>query len=122
MLIAICGPAGSGKSTLAYSMRKEGEVVIDLDSLHQAFTGLPIHIQESSLHGFMMAVKNTVIKRAKESDTTAYIIFSNYKYTKKDFDEVIIMDTSKEVCLKRVRGRQQETALVANIEEWFNHV
>lgn len=128
----VAGPPGSGKTTYVQQRARWGDLVIDVDALYAALSGLPWYEKPLDLLPFVLDARDAVIARlARQSDVgRAWIITGEPDTDKLDelrealeATELIVLDVSQEECYKRVRGdsrradkAEQQCKLV---DSWF---
>ena len=128
----IYGPPLSGKRQYVQEHVQRGDIVIDMDRLYQAMSGLPYYDKPDNLLTNVMGVHSLLIDNIKTRHgkwNDAYIVggyADKYKRDKLVADlgaELIFMDVSIEECLSRLNTdtdrsyRQDEWA--GYIRKWF---
>lgn len=106
----VCGPPGAGKSTYVKDRMKWGDLVLDLDELYRALSGLPQHDHPDCLVPFALAARDAIInKLAEPSDVRhAWIIMGGAKRAERNEvretlkAEIIILEVPTEECLRRI--------------------
>lgn len=107
----VCGPPGSGKSGYVHKRLKWGDLVLDIDLIYQAISGLPYYQKPECLLPFAFAAEDAIIKKLslKNDVRHAWIIMGGAKrehrqrlQTKLQPCEMIILNTSPPECLERI--------------------
>lgn len=74
----ITGPAGSGKTTLVNDLKRWGDLVMDVDALFVAMSGLPWNEKPKQLLPYVVAARDAVLATlARRRDVAAWVITSN---------------------------------------------
>lgn len=131
----ISGAPGSGKSTYVRNNKKFGDLVLDLDFIGAALIGEPENIHKSydNLLSIVLAVRETIYnaiannkgnwKRAFVITTQANVLELN-SIAQRLKAEIIIMNTSKEECLRRIKNdfsrKHRQNLFERLVIEWFN--
>lgn len=123
-VIAICGPPASGKTTKARSMMKRGDIIVDVDLLAMAITGLPVYDKPESVMGFVYEARDSIL-RALHNDTrftgTAFVVAmaatreQRDRYRQEFKARVIVMETSVDECVRRLNV---DAVRAGRIDEW----
>jgi hypothetical protein len=125
----VYGSPMSGKGTFVAEQRAPGDLVVDMDSLFEALTGLPRYEKPDALLPNVKAVYNTLIDNIRTRYggwSTAWVIggypekYQREKLAEQLGAELVFIDTSKEECLRRLTAdpeRGEEWA--GYIERWF---
>lgn len=131
-VVVVTGPPCSGKSTYVQNTMSENDVVYDFDKIMQAITVKNEHTTESLAGGEIAAgLRWSLLNKAVKSKNieTVYVIAREpFEYLKKFIKTLGVeaeykeMNTSKEECLKRLKGdssRPDKEAWRKVIEEYF---
>ena len=113
----VCGPPGSGKTTSAREHMKPGDVIVDLDMIFHAFTGLPMYQKPSSLLPFMMEIRRFAIDLISRQPfenpyASTWIIIGGAKRFDREKlrvnlnAEIIILDVDASECIRRISADQ----------------
>ena len=65
MIYIICGPPGSGKTTFVKKHAKYGDLIVDVDAIFHALTGLPWYEKPQPLLPLVLSVRDFVVGRIK---------------------------------------------------------
>lgn len=128
----VYGAPLSGKSTFVKENMQRGDLVLDIDSLWQAISGLDRYIKPNELKPIVFDLRNRVldaIKTRAGSWQNAWVIesgaFSSDRMRRIEAlgAESIFIDTDKEICLDRLYSDKEREAVVEEwksyIEKWF---
>ncbi len=125
----VIGAPCSGKTTFAKERASEGDIVLDIDDIWQAVTALPRYNKPSSCKPVVFAAHKAIeeqIALRAGSWYQAFILAGNV-YTPIDreryanligADEIIVMDTPREVCIERLRAAPNGR----NVEEYEGYI
>ncbi len=131
--LIITGAPGSGKTTWVHENMKPGEMVLDLDAIKCALLGNDeFHGQAEGIVPMLTVVRDAVYKALAErkNSSKCYVIT-----TETDIAvlrqwqvylnaELKVMDTSKEVCMERVKNdktRPDKERFYSLIDKWFEN-
>lgn len=128
MVCIVCGSPCSGKSTYVKEHFKTGDIVCDVDRLFSALCYNEEHHSELYAHEMATIMYEDlldIIRDRKGHWKNAYVIslantedkISQLKERVKA-DEVVILDTTMEVCLERAKERPFYFQWI--IEDWFS--
>lgn len=111
----ITGASCSGKSTFAKERAEQGDLILDIDDLWQAVSGLPRYVKPNQLKPIVFSMRDDIkglIARGAGSWRNAYIIESlpspldrkrEAERYKAHNVEVVTMDATIDECLERLR-------------------
>lgn len=63
----ICGPPASGKTSYIKARAKSGDLIVDIDLIYQAITGLPMYEKPVSLLDLVFDIRNFLIGKIRQS-------------------------------------------------------
>ena len=123
----IVGSPGSGKTSLVQRIKKDNDLVFDFDLICAALNGSSeLHKNHSVFMGLAMKIREVVYEEISKGGKwdRAYVITSSSD--RQDVDrlskmlnaEAVVMDTSRDVCLERVKNDKTRT----NTDEQVNLV
>jgi predicted kinase len=123
----VCGPPGAGKTTYVLSRAKRGDLIVDLDRIFEAVSGLPLYDKPDALAPFVWQARDAILDRlSRPSDiTNAWIITSGAR--RKDRAalaarlraEIVVLDTAAEECKRRLVDRPATRPWNTLIEQWW---
>lgn len=116
----ICGPPGAGKTTWVGMRKNPGDLVVDMDALYHALSGLPWYEKPEILLPFVCEARDAVLRRlARKSDIRhAWVIASGARKADRDRyraggAEVIVLETPIDQCLRRIMADSRRSAKAA---------
>lgn len=124
----IYGPPMSGKSTLAKMRAWTGDLIIDIDEIYMAISGLEKYNKPNGLLYNALAIQNLMLDHVKTRYgrwDNAFIIggypdrYKRNKVAKEVGAEIIFMDVSKEECMKRL---ERDIGRADRREEWTKYI
>lgn len=107
----VCGPPGSGKTSWVERRRKWGDVVVDMDALFSAVTGLPWYEKPESLVKLVLELQEATLRwleRNPERFVNAFVITGGARRGARERlagrldGEVVVMETAPDECLRRI--------------------
>jgi predicted kinase len=123
----VCGPPGSGKTGYVEQQRKWGDVIVDVDALYQAISGLPCYEKPKSLLDLVLSLRNallTLLPRYQDRFYNAWIITGGARLESRTrlalrYDacgvRVHVLEVSPGECLRRI-GHDPRRA--DKVREW----
>ena len=127
MVYLICGSPCSGKSTYIEEHKTRADLVCDVDYLYSAITGNNPHDAELYTHAVACELRAhllDIIRDRRGGWKDAYVTSLANTQEKVDemkerinADEVIILDTSYEVCMERAKDRPPYFVWI--IQDWY---
>lgn len=128
-IVLVCGAPASGKSTYVSDNAKENDLVVDLGLMAEA-EGKKIHLLDTKQMNALIRKRNEILGKFMRGQTRhdkAWVIATagNSKHRQFWFDrgaEIVIMDTPKDVCQRRIHVRDIPTPLkikqIQVVEDW----
>lgn len=131
-VIILSGPPASGKTYWASKHKEEGDLILDLDMIWAALTGLPLYEKPNQLTPVIFAIRDTILnsigelpglKRAiiltTNTRTPAMIAFMN-----RHRHQLIELETDEATCIARIKAdkrRKNKGQHITLAQEWFAH-
>lgn len=131
----VCGPPGAGKTTYVQQKIKRGDVVLDLDLIFSAISGLPVHDKPESLLSYMLNVQHAALAHLVllGNDRPRSWIVGGFP-TRQDrqrikdmmgpqYTKIVILNTNQSTCRQRINDnplrRDHFYEFGQMIENWF---
>ena len=129
----VYGPPCSGKNSYVREHMVRGDIIVDMDLLYQAVSGLPLYDKPDNIKYNVMAIKNLIVDNVKTrygGFNHAYIVGGyaskvDREMLAKDLGaELIYIESTIEECMERLskctdyRGRNQ-AEWIRYISKWF---
>lgn len=128
----VYGPPLAGKTSFVRERAWEGDLIVDMDSLYQAVSGLKRYQKPNSLLANVKAIRSTLIDNIKTRYgrwDNAWIIggypekYHREKLAQDLGAELIYIETTKEECLARLKAdvdrHKRYDEWSGYIEQWF---
>lgn len=132
-VIIVSGPPGSGKTTYVRKHMRHGDLIIDIDMLYMALSGLEWYEKPIELLPFVCEARDAVIARlARESEVgRAWIVTgeADVRKLKKlkislGAEKLLVMDTKILECKKRIMQDERRSKRAhlwdGIIQKWFD--
>lgn len=112
VITLVCGPPGSGKTTYVNEHRAPGDIIWDFDLIMQAITGAEIHHTPALAVPYAVAMRDAFLQEAKKPRShqiwivqACPTIAERRQFAREFGASVVLMDTSEQACIERVRDR-----------------
>lgn len=124
MNYVVCGPPGSGKTTWVTNRQRWGDVVVDMDELFVAVTGLPWYEKPEALVKLVLELQETAlrwIERNPARFVNAWVITGGAKAAGRARlagrlqAKVVVLETPPDECLRRIAA---DTRRAEKMERW----
>lgn len=123
----VYGSPLSGKTSYVNSVKAEGDLIIDMDSIWECVSGCDRYIKPNRLKSIVFGVRDKLlddVRYRRGKWVNAYVIggyplISERERLSRELSaELIYIDTSKEECLRRLYSTDDGR----NISEWENFI
>ena len=129
-VIVVCGPPGAGKTTYVRERAKWGDLVVDLDMIWCALTGLAVYDKPDAVLPFVLACRDAIYDRLSRANEVrqAWIITGGAKSPDRAVwrqrgASVVVIETQATVCIARIRQddtRAERAALLQTlVTDWW---
>ena len=126
----VYGPPLAGKSSWVREAKGDGDLVVDLDSIWQAVTGLPRYEKPARLRAVVFRIRDTLLDMVKHRAgkwVKAYIIggYPNTAERERLAQDIgaslVFIDTTQEECLRRLADDEErdKDEWAGYITDWF---
>jgi len=134
MITLVCGAPGCGKSTYIRKHKLYGDVVIDLDEIYHALTGLPFYDKPAELFDFVHFVRNQALNRAAALQRSGKIrnvwvaaglpkAHLRERETRRLNAHVVLIEASVNSCMANIhrdkRRKKNAEAWLPIVEKWW---
>lgn len=109
-VVIVCGPPGSGKTRYVRERARRGDLIVDLDALFVALSGLPWYEKPDELLPYAAAARDAVIDRLQRGGLRqAWIIMGGAKRAQREalaarlHATVVMLDVAPDECLRRIQ-------------------
>jgi len=129
----VYGPPFSGKAELVRQRMRRGDLIVDMDRLYEALSGLPYYDKPDGLFSNVIGVHNMLIDNIRTrlgKWSTAWVIggyadkFKRERMADNLGAELIFCNVSMEECIRRLEAdedrQQRKEEWRGYIEKWFN--
>lgn len=122
----VCGPPCAGKNTYVENRITLGDLIIDVDALHHAVSGMPSHDHSNQLLTFAFTARDAIIDKLLTSTfgghvwivTTAPTRADRIAWTSRLDASVVLLVPDKAECLKRATTERPEKWL-GYVRQWY---
>ena len=123
----MAGPPCAGKNTYVAERRRPGDLVLDVDALHMALTGLPSHEHRQGVLPFVYEARDAVMAKVAEGGSPpvwaingAPRVAERNRWRSLYGANVVLLVPDPDECHRRadVAGRPREWH--GYIDNWFN--
>ena len=113
----ICGPPASGKTSYIKERMKSGDLIVDIDLIYQAITGLSMYEKPVSLLDLVFDIRNFLIGKIRQSTRSegdarwynAWVIAGAPKRQQRyrlasqmDPCKVVVLEVDANECIRRI--------------------
>lgn len=131
-VVAVVGPPGSGKTAYVLEHAQRGDLIVDVDLLFMALSGLEMYEKPYALLPFVLAAQAAVIAQiGQHALERAWIISTRMTQRdiavfRRDFGaDVWVMKTPAEECKRRIlqderRPMSERMDGCRRVDEWFS--
>lgn len=129
----VYGPPLSGKSTLLRQRAKRGDIIVDIDRLYGAMSGLPYYDKPDALFSNVIAVQNLLLDQIRTrlgKWANAWVVggyadkFKRERLADDLGAELVFCNASHEECLRRLDAdenlRYRKDEWHKYIDKWFD--
>jgi len=111
--VLVCGPPGAGKSTWIDAEKRPEDIVVDLDAIKEALSGLPANQTPAHMLGPAWAAYDAIIRHCQSNgfDGVVFIATSAATQSRRRIaanhvpvSRLVILETPPDTCLQRIRG------------------
>ena len=123
----VCGPPGSGKTRYVREHAVRGDLILDVDALYMALSGLDWYDKPDELLPFVAEARDAVIRRLERPSEVkrAWVITTGAKKHERDAlarrlrAKVVVLDVPAEECLRRIANDERRAH---QLEKWHRLV
>lgn len=124
--VLVYGPPCAGKNYYVQERFLRGDMIIDVDALNMAITGVPTHDRFGDLFSFALDAREALIDRLarKGHNKKVYVIatapteYDRNKLSRRLGLKVVLLNPGKEICLARAR-KNRPKEWPGYIEAWY---
>ncbi len=130
-VVVAAGPPGAGKSTFIRSMFREGDLLVDVDRLFVALSGLEEYDKPGGLLPFAMEARDAVLRRLvrPSSVARAWVVAGAPTTGERDrlqrmlSAQVLVFETPAAECIRRIAADPRRAARAAQweplVRDWW---
>lgn len=129
----IAGPPASGKTTYVREHMRPGDLVVDVDALYTALSGLPWYDKPAALLPFVIEARDAVLNRLlRQSDVrSAWVITGEASPPKLrgiqaryHAARILVLDVSETECMRRIANDERRADKIELwrplVRQWFD--
>lgn len=131
MFYIVYGAPGSGKTTYVLEKKAANDLVIDIDLIWQALTGMPMYSRNSLIEPYVYTAVDAIINDAVYATTAIDIWFITTNLSTPVVEKIkalsqhriIPMNIDKQVCIDRINKderRKDKQHHIRLINEWYS--
>ena len=114
-IVMVCGPPGAGKSSYVQQRAKWGDLILDMDALYQALSGLAWYTKPEGLLPYVLAAEAGVIDVLTDydNDVRAWIITGGADRRKRQAlvnrlgATLVMLATPPGECIRRIQNDER---------------
>lgn len=126
----VCGPPASGKTRYVQERARYADLIVDVDALYHAVSGLPWYDKPDALLPFVMEARDALVNRLRrQSDVLrAWVILGGAKRAERDQlrqrgAHIVVLETPLHECLRRISQDERRAERMVHwqpiIERWW---
>ena len=127
----VCGPPGAGKTSYVMARAEHGDLILDVDRLFEALSGLPAYDTPDELLPFVMEARNAVLKRLARRHKVrhAWVVMCGANVRERQAlrdllrAEVVVLEVAADECVRRItadaRRQGRGDMWKGLVEEWW---
>lgn len=128
----ITGPPGSGKTTYVNEQRQWGDLIVDVDTLYSALSGLEWYEKPDALLPFVLEARDAVLDRLHSQSELRHAWIITSEANKDELERmkarysatVLVLEVSAAECLKRIASDPRRSNKVEQwrpiVERWWD--
>ena len=116
-IVMVCGPPGAGKNSYVQQRAKWGDLILDMDALYQALSGLPMYTKPEGLLPYVLAAEEGVVVALEgyegDGNVRAWVITGGADRRKRQAlvdrlgATLVMLDTSPGECIRRIQNDER---------------
>lgn len=129
-VIIVSGPPASGKTYWVSKHKEEGDLILDLDMIWTAITGLPMYEKPNQLTPVVFAIRDTILNTIGEMPglKRAIILTTNTRtpamisFMNRHRHQLIELEADEQTCVDRIlndKRRKNKAQHVQLVRDWF---